>query len=64
MRNRERAILEEVADKIHVASDLVATILEGREAFEEEGGVSFDLRMLYSGLIGMIDDIDEISYEL
>ena len=63
MRNRERAILETASERIQEAVDLVATILEGREG-EEEGGVNFDLRMLYGGLIGMVDDIDEISYEL
>lgn len=63
MRNRERAMLESVSEKIQEAVDLVATILEGREN-EEEGGVNFDLRMLYGGLVGMVDDIDEISYEL
>jgi len=63
MRNRERAMLESVSEKVQEAIDLVATILEGREN-EEEGGVNFDLRMLYGGLVGMVDDIDEISYEL
>ena len=63
MRNRERALLDEVADKLQTASDLVATILEGRED-EEESGVNFDLRMLYGGLIGLVDDVDEINYEL
>jgi hypothetical protein len=63
MRNRERMMLETVSDKLQEATDIVATILEGREG-EEEGGVNFDLRMLYGGLVGMIDDVDEISYEL
>ena len=63
IRHRERMILEEVVEKLQVASDLVATILEGRED-EEEGGVNFDLRMLYGGLTGMIDDVEEISDEL
>ena len=52
-----------MSEKVQEAIDLVATILEGREN-EEEGGVNFDLRMLYGGLVGMVDDIDEISYEL
>ena len=63
MRNRERAMLADVSEKLQEATDIVATILEGREN-EEEGGVNFDLRMLYGGLVGMVDDIDEISYEL
>ena len=63
MRNRERMMMATVSEKVQEASDLVATVLEGREG-EEEGGVNFDLRMLYGGLIGMVDDIDEISYEL
>ena len=63
MRNRERIMLADVSEKLQEATDIVATILEGREG-EEEGGVNFDLRMLYGGLIGMVDDIDEISYEL
>ena len=63
MRNRERAMLADVSEKLQEATDIVATILEGREN-EEEGGVNFDLRMLYGGLVGMVDDVDEISYEL
>ena len=63
MRNRERIMLADVSEKLQAETDIVATILEGREG-EEEGGVNFDLRMLYGGLIGMVDDIDEISYEL
>ena len=56
MRNRERMILDEVADKLQTAADLLATVLEGREY--EEGGVNYDLRILYGGLIGMVDDVD------
>jgi hypothetical protein len=63
MRNRERIMLADVSEKLQEATDLVATILEGREG-EEEGGVNFDLRMLYGGLVGMVDDVEEISYEL
>lgn len=63
MRKRERTLLDEVAEKLQVASELVATILEGRED-EEENGVVFDLRMLYAGLSGMLDDVEEITYEL
>ena len=63
MRNRERAMLADVSEKLQEATDIVATILEGREN-EEEGGVNFELRMLYGGLVGMVDDVDEISYEL
>ena len=63
MRNRERAMLADVSEKLQEATDIVATILEGRE-IEEEGGVNFDLRMLYGGLVGMVDDVYEISYEL
>lgn len=62
MRNRERMILDEVADKLQTAADFLATVLEGRE--DEEGGVNYDLRILYGGLIGMVDDVDEIQYEL
>ena len=62
MRNRERMILDEVADKLQTAADLLATVLEGRE--DEVGGVNYDLRILYGGLIGMVDDVDEIQYEL
>jgi hypothetical protein len=63
MRNRERSMLDKVSVNLQEASDLVATILEGREG-DEEGGVNYDLRILYGGLLGMIDDVDEISYEL
>ena len=49
--------------KLQDATDIGASILEGREG-EEEGGVNFDLRMLYGGLVGMVDDVEEISYEL
>ncbi len=62
MRNRERAMLEDVANKLNDSADIVATLLEGRD--DEEGGVSYDLRILYTGLLGMVDDVDEISYEL
>ena len=63
MRNRERFMLEEVSEKLQEATDLVASILEGREG-DEEGGVNYDLRILYGGLIGMVDDVEEICYEL
>ena len=63
MRNRERMLLEEVSDKVQAAIDIVATILEGRDD-GAEGGVNFDLHMLYAGLVGLNDDVDEISYEL
>ena len=63
MRNRERIMLADVSEKLQEATDIVATILEGREG-EEEGGVNFDLRMLFGGLVGMVDDVEEISYEL
>jgi len=63
MRNRERFMLEEVSEKLQEAIDIVATIIEGRDG-DEEGGVNFDLRMLYGGLVGLNDDVDEISYEL
>ena len=62
IRNRERRILEEVADKLDVASDLVATILEGR-ADDDDDGVSFGLRLVYVGLRGLIDDVEEINDE-
>ena len=63
MRNRERIMLADVSEKLQEATDIVATILEGREG-EEEGGVNFDLRMLYGGLVGLNDAVDEIQYEL
>ena len=63
MRSRERKMLDEVSDRLQEATDLVSSILENREN-DEEGGVNYDLRMLYVGLIGMIDDVDEIQYEL
>ena len=56
-------MLDEVSDRLQEATDLVSSILENREN-DEEGGVNYDLRMLYVGLIGMIDDVDEIQYEL
>ena len=63
MRSRERKMLDEVSDRLQEATDLVSSILENREN-DEEGGVNYDLSMLYVGLIGMIDDVDEIQYEL
>jgi len=63
MRSRERKMLDEVSERLQEATDLVSSILENREN-DEEGGVNYDLRMLYVGLIGMIDDVDEIQYEL
>ena len=62
MRNRERAMLENVANKINEAADVIATLLEGRD--DEESGVGYDLRILYTNLLSMMDDVDEISYEL
>ena len=63
MRNRERILLDEVNEKIREATDIVASILEGRDD-DDEGGVNFDLRMLYGGLIGMGDDIEDISNDI
>ena len=63
MRNRERILLDEVNEKIREATDIVASILEGRDD-DDEGGVNFDLRMLYGGLIGMGDDIEDISDDI
>ena len=62
MRNRERAMLENVANKINESADVIATLLEGRD--DEESGVGYDLRILYTNLLSMMDDVDEISYEL
>ena len=62
MRNRERAMLEEVINKLHASADIVATLLENRD--DEEGGVSYDLRVLYTTILSLIDDADEIYYEL
>ena len=64
MRNRERILLDEVNEKIREATDIVASILEGRDDDDDEGGVNFDLRMLYGGLIGMGDDIEDIIDEI
>ena len=64
MRNRERILLDEVSEKIRDATDIVASILEGRDDDDDEGGVNFDLRMLYGGLIGMGDDIEDISNDI
>ena len=64
MRERERGMLEEAGSLMERALDIVASVVETRENVDENDGLGYDLRMLYAGLSGLIDDAEEIGYEL
>ena len=63
MRNKERTMIVSAEDFLQSAMDLVATVLETRYE-DDEGGVAYDLRVLYSKINDCIDDTREIAYDL
>jgi hypothetical protein len=69
MREREREQLEEANVLVEKAISIIGALLETRNDVDEDdyheyGGVSYDLRMLYSSLHLLCDDIEEIKHEL
>ena len=64
MRERERDMLEEASSLMERALDIVATVMETRENIDENDGLAYDLRALYAGLSGLLDDVEEIGYDL
>jgi flagellin-specific chaperone FliS len=63
MRNRERDMVEEVADLLDKSADIIATLVETRD-IDEEDAVGYDLRRLYSELNRLRDDVEDMGYEL
>jgi len=63
MRNRERSMMEEVADLLDRSADMIATLVETRN-IDEEDAVGYDLRRLYSELNRLRDDVEDVAYEL
>ena len=63
MRNRERDIIEEVADFLDRSADMIATLVETRNV-DEEDAVGYDLRRLYSELSRLRDDVQDMGYDL
>jgi hypothetical protein len=64
MRERERDMLEEASSLMERALDIVATVMETRENVDENDGLAYDLRALYAGLSALLDDVEEIGYDL
>jgi len=62
MRNKERAMLEGAEDQLESAMDLVLAVLETRN--DDDDGVGYDLRILYSKIHDCIDDTRDISYDI
>ena len=62
MRNKERVMIENAEDHLESALDLVATVLESRP--DDEDGVAYDLRVLYSKINDCMDDTRDISYDI
>ena len=62
MRNKERVMIENAEDHLESALDLVATVLESRP--DDEDGVSYDLRVLYSKIRDCIEDTRDINYDI
>jgi hypothetical protein len=63
MRNRELGMIEDVADLINQAANIVATFIETRDV-EEEDALGYDLRILYSELNRLLDDAEELGHDL
>ena len=63
MRNKERTMIVDAEDFLQSAIDLVATVLEVRYE-DDEGGVAYDLRVLYAKINDCIDDAREIAYDI
>ena len=63
MRNRELGMIEDVADLINQAANIVATFIETRDV-DEEDALGYDLRILYSELNRLLDDAEELGHDL
>ena len=64
MRERERYMLEEASSLVDRALNIVATVLEARENMDENEGFAYDLHALYSGMSGILDDIEGIADDI
>ena len=64
MRNRERGLLEDLITTLYNAMDTVAAIIETRESVSDEDPIVYDLHALYLGLHTLIDDVEDISYDI
>jgi len=63
MRRREQDMIEDVADLINQAANIVATFIETRDV-DEEDALGYDLRILYSELNRLLDDAEELGHDL
>jgi hypothetical protein len=63
MRRREQGMIEDVADLINQAANIVATFIETRDV-DEEDALGYDLRILYSELNRLLDDAEELGHDL
>ena len=63
MRKREQGMIEDVADLINQAANIVATFIETRDV-DEEDALGYDLRILYSELNRLLDDAEELGHDL
>ena len=64
MRNREQEMLKDVVAALSDAIDIVATILEARESVNEDDPTIYDLNTLYLGLHTLMDDVEDIGYDI
>jgi hypothetical protein len=63
MRRREQDMIEDVADLINQAANIVATFIETRDV-DEEDALGYDLRILYSELNRLLDDAEELGHDI
>ena len=63
MRRREQDMIEDVADLINQAANIVTTFIETRDV-DEEDALGYDLRILYSELNRLLDDAEELGHDL
>ncbi len=63
MRRREQGMIEDVADLINQAANIVATFIETRDV-DEEDALGYDLRILYSELNRLLDDAEELGHDI
>ena len=63
MRRREQGMIEDVADLINQAANIVATFIETRDV-DEEDALGYDLRILYSELNRLLDDTEELAHDI
>jgi len=56
-------MIEDVADLINQAANIVATFIETRDV-DEEDALGYDLRILYSELNRLLDDTEELGHDI